>query len=85
MQTKTTQHSFTENLDDEHLPPLEAFETWASTWQRQLEAARAWQEAHGNTDGEACQWRGAVSASRPLMERRKRIVTIDFADRRRAA
>lgn len=83
MQRNPGEHSLTEIFDYEHLPPLDAFEAWARPWDRQIEAARAWQEAQGNTDGEACQWRGTVTAARPLIERRRRVVRIDFPDRRR--
>lgn len=85
MHPETAKHSIADTIADQHLPPLDAFDQWAASWDRQIEAVRAWQEAHGNTDGEACQWRGAVSASRPMVDRRKRTITIDFADRRRAA
>ncbi len=44
------------SLENEHLPPLDEPQARGLPWQRQLDAAQAWQEAGANADGEACQW-----------------------------
>ena len=66
MRTTTSRHSM-DYSDSEFLPPLEEHGTWGPTWARQLDAARAWQEAGANIDGEAAQWR---DASPPAIHRK---------------
>lgn len=74
-------------LESEFIPPLGFRDTWSMPWERHLSVTRAWQEAGGNRDGEACQWPAGVATTGayPLFERRKRALKIDFPDRRIAA
>lgn len=70
-------------LECEFIPPVDLPETWGLAWDRQVEAALAWQAAGGNTDGESAQWSG--HNVRPFVDRRARSAVIDFPDRRKAA
>ncbi len=58
---RMTTGGWADGLAGEFVPPLDARDTWGTPWARQLELARAWQEAGGGGDGEACQWRDPVS------------------------
>ena len=75
--------SMTRNLESEFIPPLDFPETWGMSWDKQVAANLAWQEAGGNaamhTQGRA----GEKLLSFP--DRRTRSVVIDFPDRRKAA
>ncbi len=44
------------HLENEFIPPLEARHAWGPSWDRHLQVHSAWQDAGGNTDGQACQW-----------------------------
>lgn len=81
----STLHQF-RTLESEFIPPLGFRDTWPMPWERHLAVTRAWQEAGGNRDGEICQWPAeGTTAAFPLLERRKRVLKIDFPDRRFAA
>ena len=67
----------------EFIPPLDLPETWGLPWDRQIEAAMAWQMAGGNADTGFEQSRG--NNVRQFVDRRVRNVIIDFPDRRKAA
>lgn len=53
----------------EFAPPVALPETWGVSWERQLAAIAAWQQAH----------------AQPFPERRREARTIHFPDRRKAA
>ncbi|NMG75904.1 hypothetical protein [Aromatoleum diolicum] len=66
MQTPSTDYIGTGRLDCEFIPPFDLPEADRIPWERQLSAARAWQEAGGNGDGS----RGGrgVTAAMPTLE-----------------
>jgi len=70
-------------LECEFIPPLDLPETWGLAWDRQIEAALAWQTAAGNVDTGFGQLRG--NNVRQFTDRRVRSMIIDFPDRRKAA
>jgi len=82
MQDSTAQLN-ANKLECEFIPPLDLPETWGLAWDRQIDAARAWQAAGGNADSGSDQWSG--QNVRPFVDRRSRALTIDFPDRRKAA
>lgn len=55
------------DFEGEFLPPLGEPGSWGVPWARQLDAVQAWQDAGGNGDGEACQWRGPAAAGDPAL------------------
>lgn len=74
--------SMARNLESEFIPPLDFPETWGMSWDKQVAATLAWQEAGGNVAMHTQGWAGEKLLSFP--DRRKRSVGIDFPDRRAA-
>lgn len=70
-------------LECEFIPPLDLPETWGLAWDRQIEAALAWQSVGGDLETGFEQSRG--NNVRQFVDRRTRSVIIDFPDRRKAA
>ncbi|THF62188.1 hypothetical protein [Pseudothauera rhizosphaerae] len=67
-------------------PPFEDGGVRAPSWDRQLAAAQAWQDAGGNGGGEACQWRAQRAAgATPALTMRTivRLNTLNLALRAR--
>jgi hypothetical protein len=75
-----------ERFEAEYLPPLDESGVWLMPWERQVEAARAWQEAGGNLDGDAAQtYQGEPSRAvpPPSMQTIVRMNTLNVALRER--
>jgi hypothetical protein len=51
------ERSQTEALECEFIPTLDTPDAWGPPWDRQLSLVLAWQEAGGNSDGEAGQYK----------------------------
>ncbi|QTQ30534.1 hypothetical protein [Aromatoleum bremense] len=50
MKNSPTEQLRTENMECEFVPPLDLPETWGLAWERQLNAALAWQAANATAD-----------------------------------
>ena len=53
MQNSPTEQLRIENMECEFVPPLDLPETWGLAWERQLNAALAWQAANADSGAEA--------------------------------
>lgn len=67
-------------FESEFVPPLElaASQDFLMSWEHQLAVAAAWQAAGGNADNDGA----SVSSVPPRIERRRRMLNIDFPNRR---
>ncbi len=72
------------NLECECVPPLDLPETWGVSWDRQLAAVEAFHTAWTEVEERSVRMNADGNVHR-FVERRTRMVVIDFPDRRRAA
>lgn len=91
MRTSPEDHLDQVRFQFEFVPPLNAREAWGVPWEHQLAAHRRWQEAGGNTDGQACQWVDpALAQFASISEQRRPVIrqgppARGIADQRRTA